>query len=102
MPFANWPRLMVYIENGILKPDNNVAKNAIHPFVIGRNDWLFSGHPNGASASATFFSLIETAKANGLEPYAYLKYLFERLPLVQNDEDYQALLPQNVNSSDIT
>ncbi len=98
---ANWPRLMVYIENGILKPDNNVAENAIRPFVIGRKNWLFSGHPNGASASATFFSLIETAKANGHEPYAYLKYLFERLPLAQDDEAYQALLPQNVNPSEI-
>ena len=92
---------MVYIENGILKPDNNVAENAIRPFVIGRKNWLFSGHPNGASASATFFSLIETAKANGHEPYAYLKYLFKQLPLAQDDEDYQALLPQNVNPSEI-
>ena len=99
---ANWHRLIVYIENGILKPDNNVAENAIRPFVLGRKNWLFSGHPNGASASATFFSLIETAKANGHEPYAYLRYLFEQLPLVQDDEDFQALLPQNVNSSDIT
>lgn len=98
---ANWPRLVVYLEDGILLPDNNVAENAIRPFVLGRKNWLFSGHPNGASASATFFSLIETAKANGHEPYAYLKNVFERLPSVQSDEDYQDLLPQNLSPSKI-
>jgi transposase len=98
---ANWPKLIVYIENGILKPNNNVAENAIRPFVIGRRNWLFSGHPNGAAASATFYSLIETAKANGHEPYAYLKFIFEKLPLIEKDEDYQSLLPQHLNPSDI-
>jgi transposase len=78
---GNWPRLIVYVEDGRLKPDNNAAENALRPFVVGRKNWLFAGHPRGAEASATFFSLIETAKANGLEPYAYLKYVFEQLPL---------------------
>lgn len=58
----NWSKLTVYIEDGRLKPDNNRAENAIRPFVLGRN-WLFAGAPNGAHASAAFFSLIETAKA---------------------------------------
>ena len=65
----HWDKLIVYIEAGFLKPDNNVAENAIRPFVLGRKNWLFAGAPKGAEASATFFSLIETAKANGLEPY---------------------------------
>jgi transposase len=65
--------------------------------VIGRKNWLFAGHPRGAEASATFFSLIETAKANGLEPYAYLRYLFETLPLIDNEDDYRRLLPQYVD-----
>ena len=64
----NWEKLIVYIEDGRLKPDNNAAENAIRPFVVGRKNWLFAGHPNGAQASATFFSLIETAKANGGGP----------------------------------
>ena len=98
---ANWTRLVVYLEDGILQPDNNVAENAIRPFVLGRKNWLFSGHPNGATASATFFSLIETAKANGHEPYAYLKYLFERLPAVQSDREYENLLPQKLSPSEI-
>jgi transposase len=92
-----WDKLIVYIEAGFLKPDNNVAENRIRPFVIGRKNWLFSGAPRGADASATFFSLIETAKANGLEPYAYLRYLFAKLPLARTPEDYQALLPKNID-----
>jgi len=96
---SNWKRLIVYIEDGRLKPDNNAAENAIRPFVVGRKNWLFAGHPRGAEASATFFSLIETAKANGLEPYAYLRYVFENLPLIENEDDYRSLLPQYVDKN---
>ena len=94
---SNWPLLIVYVEDGRLSPDNNAAENAIRPFVLGRKNWLFAGHPRGAEASATFFSLIETAKANDLEPYAYLRYLFEHLPLAQDDKQYRSLLPQYVD-----
>jgi transposase len=94
----NWPKLMVYIEDGRLQIDNNIAENAIRPFVVGRKNWLFAGHPRGADASAAFFSLIETAKANGLEPYSYLRYLFENLPLAENDADFRRLLPQRVDT----
>ena len=65
--------------------------------MVGRKNWLFAGHPNGADASATFFSLIETAKANGLEPYAYLRCLFEQLPIVKDQDGYRALLPQFID-----
>jgi len=54
-----------------------------------RKNWLFSGHPRGAEASATIYSLIETAKANGLQAYHYLRFLFDKLPLVQNEDDYK-------------
>lgn len=94
----NWKKLIRYVEDGRLKPDNNVAENAIRPFVLGRKAWLFSGAPKGAEASATFFSLIETAKANGHEPYAYLRHIFEKLPLAKTDEDYKALLPWNLDA----
>jgi len=93
----HWEKLIVYIEDGRLRPDNNAAENAIRPFVVGRKNWLFAGHPNGAEAGATFYSLVETAKANGLEPYNYLRYIFEKLPLAQTDEDYKNLLPQYVD-----
>ena len=74
-----------------------VAENAIRPFVVGRKNWLFSGHPNGAKASASLYSLIETAKANDLEPYAYLRYLFDKLPLANSEDDYKALLPSRLS-----
>ncbi len=93
----HWSKLNVYLKDGHLPIDNNIAENAIRPFVVGRKNWLFAGHPRGATASAAFFSLIETAKANGLEPYAYLRYLFEKLPLAENDADHKSLLPQHVD-----
>jgi transposase len=89
-----WDRLIGYVQDGRLRPDNNLVENAIRPFVLGRKNWLFSGHPRGADASAAIFSLIETAKANDLEPYHYLRYVFERLPLITRTEDYKNLLPQ--------
>ncbi len=99
---ANWEKLIIFIEDGRLRPDNNLVENAIRPFVIGRRNWLFAGSPDGARASACFFSLIETAKANGLEPYAYLRYIFEKLPVVQTNQDLKDLLPQNIDPDSIT
>ena len=69
-----------YLDDGRLKIDNNGAENAIRPFVVGRKNWLFSASVKGVKASANLYSLIETAKANGLEPYAYLRHLFTELP----------------------
>lgn len=91
-----WHRLIGYIEDGHLAPDNNMAENSIRPFVVGRKNWLFSGTPDGAEASALLYSLIETAKANKLEPYAYLRYIFDKLPTASSLEDYEALLPWNI------
>lgn len=96
-----WSRLIRYIDDGLLRPDNNLAENAIRPFVIGRKNWMFSAHPNGAAASAALYSLIETAKANGLKPYAYLRYLFDRLPFAEGEKDYQKLMPQFVDPAEM-
>ena len=63
-----WSYVLNYLKCPYLTPDNNVAENAIRPFVVGRKNWLFSGSPRGAAASALFHSLIESAKANGLDP----------------------------------
>jgi transposase len=84
-----------------MSPDNNHAENAIRPFVVGRKNWLFSGTPEGAQASALLYSLIETAKANALEPYKYLRYLFEKLPFATTEEEYSALLPMNLKAEDL-
>jgi transposase len=95
----NWSRLERYIETGFLPIDNNAAERAIKPFVIGRKAWLFSDTPKGAAASAQIYSLIETAKANGQEPYAWLRHVLERLPLAESVEDFEALLPWNGRAS---
>ena len=90
-----WPRLTGYVEDGCYPIDNNRAKNSIRPFVIGQKNWLFSASQKGAKSSANLYSIIETAKANGLEPYAYLKLLFTQLPSAETLEDIAALLPWN-------
>ena len=94
-----WHRLIVYPENGNLRPDNNLAENAIRPFAIGRKNWLFSGSPRGATGSAILYSLIETAKANHLDPYSYLRCLFKALPTASSDEEIKKLLPQYLDRS---
>ena len=74
-------------------------EQAIRPFTIGRRNWLFSGGPRGAEASAFLYSLVETAKACGWEPKAYLQTLFECFPLAKNDEERRALLPMFLKPS---
>lgn len=96
----NWDKLTIYTEDGRLCIDNNPAENAIRPFVIGRKNWLFSASVKGASASAALYSLIETAKANKLEPYQYLKVIFAELPKVKGKKEMEALLPWNINLQD--
>jgi transposase len=96
---GQWERLTVYLRDGRLRPDNNRAENAIRPFVVGRKNWLFAATPDGAHASAALYSIIETAKANGLEPYWYLRYLFEHMPCAKTKQGYKKLLPQYVDRS---
>jgi transposase len=88
-----WPRLIVYLEDGAYPIDNNLAENAIRPFAIGRKNWLFSTSEAGARASANLYSMVETTKANGVNPYAYLEYIFKELPNATTVESIEALLP---------
>lgn len=90
-----WAKLEAFLLDGRLEISNNRAERAIKPFVIGRKNFLFSKSVKGAKASAITYSIIETAKANGLVPFFYLKYLFEKLPNidVQNNEILDELLP---------
>jgi transposase len=92
----HWEGLTRFLDDGRLEIDNNRAENAIRPFTVGRRSWLFSATVEGAHASANLYSLVETAKANGLEPYAYLRQLFTELPKAGVVEDIEALLPWNV------
>lgn len=97
-----WPMLTRYTERGDLPIDNNRAENSIRPFVIGRKAWLFSDTPAGANASAIIYSLIETAKACGLEPYTWLRRVLRDLPAAKTVEAIEALLPWNLNAPDLT
>ena len=90
-----WTKLIRYVEDGRLSIDNNRAERAIKPFVIGRKNWLFSNTTSGANASAVLYSLIETAKANGIEPLSYLRRLFDELPRRDEQDDIDDLMPWN-------
>jgi transposase len=97
-----WSRLTRYTERGDLPIDNNRCENAIRPFVVGRKAWLFSDTTAGANASAVIYSLLETAKANGLEPYAWLRQVLRDLPAAKTVDDIEALLPWNLTLADLT
>lgn len=89
-----WHKLMRCFDYGEARLDTNLVENAIRPVVLGRKNWLHAGSPKGAVASMILFSIIETAKQNGWEPHAYLRFLFERLPEAGPD-DLADLLPYN-------
>jgi transposase len=93
---GQWPKLIRFIDNGAWPIDNNPCENAIRPFVVGRRNWLFADTVGGANASANLYSLIETCKANGIDPYPYLVALFRALPLAKTADDYEALLPWRI------
>ena len=96
---GQWPKLTAFLTHGEVPLDNNRCENAIRPFVVGRKGWLFSDTVKGAVASANLYSLVESAKANGLEPHAYLSVLFERLPAAKTVENFETLLPWNVKAA---
>ena len=91
-----WAQLIRVLDDGRLEVDNNHCENALSPFVVGRKSWLFSDTPAGAEASARLYGLVETAKANGCEPYAYLRRVFTDLPKATTLAEIEALLPWNV------
>ena len=94
---GQWSKLSVFLTHGEVPLTNNRCENAIRPFVLGRKGWLFADTVKGAVASANLYSLVETAKANGVEPFAYLSFLFERLPYLKSVEDFEAVLPWAVD-----
>lgn len=88
-----WPKLVQYLNDGIIPIDNNRAERAVKPFVIGRKNWLFANTDRGAQSSAILYSIIETAKANGLNVFNYLQDCLNTL--VQKQPDIESLLPWN-------
>ena len=77
-----WSKLTTFMTDGRVELDNNSAERAIKPFATGRKNWLFANSTVGADASATVYSIVESAKANGLDPMKYLQFLFEQIPTV--------------------
>jgi transposase len=96
-----WDKLIRYLDADFLTPDNNEIERAIRPFVIGRKNWLFSNTPRGAQASAAMYSLIESAKANKIEPYHYLRFLFTHLPLVSDKKSLRSMLPSYITEQQL-
>ncbi len=90
------PDLMTYLEDGRCSFSNNLSENAIRPFTVGRKNWLFCDTPNGAQASAIVYTMVEMAKANGVNVYHYLTYLLEKRPNEDStDEELEAMAPWN-------
>lgn len=96
-----WAQLTRYTQRGDLPIDNNRCENAIRPFVVGRKAWLFSDTPAGTHASAVIYSLVQTAQANGLEPYTWLRRVLRDLPAAKTVEEVEALLPWNWRLTDL-
>lgn len=94
-----WPKLMRYLEDGRLGIDNNRAERAIKPFVIGRKNWLFNNTEAGAHASALLYSLVESARINGLNQYDYLHAVLTALKSPDDEIDWDALLPWKISLS---
>jgi transposase len=90
-----WSKLVLHQEYGDVPIHNNATENEIRPFSQGRRVWLFAHNPLGARASANLFSMVSSSRANGLEPYRYLNYVFENLPAANTVEALEALLPWN-------
>lgn len=86
-----WDKLTAFLKDGRLEIDNNRSERSIKPFVIGRKNWLFANTQRGAKASANIYSVIETAKENGLNPLQYLMYVFQQLPQLPDPTDPGAL-----------
>ena len=92
-----WEGLVRFCDDGRYGIDTNPVENAIRPFCVGRRNWLFADTVAGAHASARLYSLIECAKANGLDPYAYLRYVFTALPKAKSLAEVEALLPTRLD-----
>lgn len=95
----NWDALTAFMSHPHLPLDNNPVESSIRPFALGRRNWLYTASPRGAHASAFMYTLVESAKANGLEPKAYLQALFERYPFATTVEERRQLLPMFIKIS---
>jgi hypothetical protein len=94
-----WDYLIGYLDDGRLHISNALAENAVRPFALGRKNRLFADTSRGAKASATMYRLIETARANGLEPYQYLRHVLTHIAAAETVDQIEALLPWDVSTT---
>jgi len=88
-----WPKLILFLQDPILRLDTNPVEGVIRPFVVGRNNWMYADTIRGAEASAALYSLIAMAKAAKKNPFDYLNTIFSLLPKAKTIEDLEKLLP---------
>lgn len=91
-----WDFVSRYVEDGRLAIDNNIAERDVKSVVIGRKNWLFADSEAGMLTNAVMYSLIQTATANGLNPYEYLKFVIETMPTLRSASEVEQLLPWNM------
>ncbi|RMO49661.1 Transposase, IS66 family, partial [Pseudomonas amygdali pv. eriobotryae] len=89
-----WVALTRYLDDGAVPIDNNPVENTIRPWALGRSNWLFAGSLRSGKRAAAIMSLIQSARLNGHDPYAFLKDVFTRLP-TQRASEVDQLLPHN-------
>jgi len=95
-----WPKLLIYLEDGRLEISNNRMERAVKPFATGRKNWLFANSIDGAKAAAIIFSLVETCKTHNVNSYEWLRHALIKLPVCETVEDYEALLPFHFEKMD--
>jgi hypothetical protein len=91
---SNWGALTAFLEHGTLEADNNTSERAMRPVAVSRKNWLFAGSERGGRAAAVVFSQVETARLNGIEPYAYLRDVLQRINGHRQDR-LEELLPMH-------
>jgi len=89
-----WRRLGRTLSSGHFELDNNRAENAVRPLKLGAKNWLFIGRDTAGWRSAVNYTMIENIRSHGKDPYAYLKWVFERIPAMTNQDDLRQLLPE--------
>ena len=97
-----WPKFVRHLDHPDIPVDNTYIERQIKHYATGRKAWLFAYDKVGAQASANLYSLVMTCRVNGVEPYAYLHYLFDHLPAADTVEKIEALLPWNVTPAQLT
>lgn len=92
---------MRFLDDGRIPLDTNAVDNAIRPVAVGRKNWLFADTVRGAAARANLHSLIQSTRANGHEPFDYLRHVRQQLPRAASVDDYVRLLPHRLALEDV-